>query len=52
MKYILIFDFNNNEKSDELFLEDRCQVLFETYEKSPQRFKGKVPKLHALPKAA
>ena len=32
--------------------EDRCQVLLDAYEKSPQRFKGNVPKPHALPKAA
>jgi len=32
--------------------ENRLQVLLEAYEKSPQRFKGKVPKPHALPKAA
>ena len=32
--------------------EDRSQVLLDAYEKSPQRFKGKVPKPHALPKAA
>jgi len=32
--------------------EDRCRVLLDAYEKSPQRFKGKVPKPHALPKAA
>lgn len=31
--------------------EDRCQVLFEAYVKNPKRFKGKVPKPHALPKA-
>lgn len=32
--------------------EDRCQVLLSAYEKNPERFKGKVPKPHALPKAA
>jgi putative transposase len=32
--------------------EDRCQVLRSAYEKNPERFKGKVPKPHALPKAA
>ena len=32
--------------------EDRCQVLLNAYEKSPQRFKGNVPKPLALPKAA
>jgi putative transposase len=32
--------------------EDRCQVLRSAYEKNPERFKGRVPKPHALPKAA
>ena len=32
--------------------DDRCQVLLNAYEKTPERFKGKVPKPHALPKAA
>jgi putative transposase len=32
--------------------DDRCQVLADAYEKNPNRFKGKVPKPHALPKAA
>jgi len=31
---------------------NRCQVLRKAYEKTPQRFKGNVPKPHALPKAA
>ena len=31
---------------------DRRQVLLGAFEKNPQRFKGKVPKPHALPKAA
>jgi putative transposase len=30
----------------------RCQVLLNAYEKNPERFKGAVPKPHALPKAA
>jgi len=32
--------------------EDRSQVLLSAFEKTPQRFKGKVPKPHALPKTA
>jgi putative transposase len=32
--------------------EDRCQVLLDAYEKYHQRFKGNLPKPHALPKAA
>lgn len=32
--------------------EDRCKVLRSAYEKTPERFKGRVPKPHALPKAA
>ena len=32
--------------------EDRCQVLRSAYENNPERFKGRVPKPHALPKAA
>ncbi len=32
--------------------EDRCRVLLDAYQRSPQRFKGKEPKPHALPKAA
>ncbi len=32
--------------------DNRCQVLLGAYEKTPQRFKSKVPKPHALPKAA
>ena len=32
--------------------DDRCQVLLNAYENNPIRFKGKVPKPHALPKAA
>ncbi len=31
--------------------EDRCQVLRSAYEKNPERFKGRVPKPHALTKA-
>ena len=32
--------------------EGRCQVLLSAYEKTPERFKGKVPKPLALPEAA
>lgn len=32
--------------------DHRCQVLFDAYQKNPKRFKGKVPKPNALPKAA
>jgi len=32
--------------------EDRCQVLLNAYEKSPQRFKGKMPIPLSVPKAA
>jgi putative transposase len=32
--------------------DDRCKVLLNAFEKNPVRFKGKVPKPHALPKAA
>ena len=32
--------------------DDRRKVLLGAFEKNPQRFKGKVPKPHALPKAA
>ena len=32
--------------------EDRCQVLRSAFEKKLERFKGRVPKPHALPKAA
>jgi putative transposase len=32
--------------------EDRHQVLLSAYDKNPERFKGKVPKPHALPTAA
>lgn len=32
--------------------DNRCQVLLSAYEKNPERFKGMVPKPHALPKAA
>ena len=32
--------------------KDRCQVLLERLRKNPQRFKGKQPKPHELPKAA
>jgi hypothetical protein len=31
--------------------ENRRQVLLEAYQKNPERFKGKVPKPHALPRA-
>jgi putative transposase len=32
--------------------EDRRQVLLSAYDKNPERFKGRVPKPHALPTAA
>ncbi len=32
--------------------DNRCQVLLHAYEKNPKRFKGTMPKPHALPKAA
>lgn len=32
--------------------EKRGHVLAEAFEKNPQRFKGRQPKPHALPKAA
>lgn len=31
---------------------ERCQVLRNAYENNPKRFKGRIPKPHALPKAA
>ena len=31
--------------------EDRCRTLRSAYENNPKRFKGRVPKPHALPKA-